>query len=194
MVIMNKYLINSCRHSLKYPPLKSNIKKFPETIVWFSDKNPHYYDFVAASTTSIPSKICKMYCSKYDRVAEDKVLPSLMIHMIKSVPQKQGLGTVMLNIAKKFSQQIGCEGRLTLKAVSQFTPDDLPHIFYRKYGFNTLDTKVNKKLDCFIAKNKKATKDDFQDIMMYYPPVKTEDKNQSKITKLSDYLKFKVLR
>lgn len=187
---MNKYLINSCQQTLKYPPLKPTIKKIPDTIVWFSDKNPHYYDFVAVSTTSNPLNICKMYCSKYDRVTEDRVLPSLMIHMIKSTPMKQGLGTVMLNIAKKFSKQIGCEGRLDLKAVSQFTPDELPHIFYRKYGFNTTDNQINKKLDSFIAKNKKATKDDFQDMMMYYPPVKAEDKTQSKIKKLSDYVKI----
>ena len=53
-----------------------------------------------------------------------------------------------------------------------YSPRRIPHIFYRKYGMNTNDANVNKRLDKFIAKGKTADYYDFSDINMYYPPIK----------------------
>lgn len=78
-------------------------------------------------------------------------------------------GTRLLNFAKNLSKQIGCNGYVFLKSDISFTPNRIPHLFYRKNGFSTLNQKTDEKLDAFIKTGKNATLRDFSSMNMFFP-------------------------
>lgn len=105
---------------------------------------------------------------------EHKFVPSLYVDILMSLSKGKGFGTQLMNYAKILSKKLGCEGNIHLIACSEYAPKKAPHIFYKKYGMNTGDYFTDKKIDNFIMHNKNATKRDLPNIVMYYPPVKTE--------------------
>lgn len=94
---------------------------------------------------------------------------TLAIDFIGSNERHKGLGSSMIEFAKNYSKKKGCNGYLVLRADSSIDKHQVPHIFYRKQGFTTLDKKTDNKLDMFIKNDKKATSFDFMTQMMYYP-------------------------
>ena len=105
---------------------------------------------------------------------DQMIVPSLYVDVIKSFYKNKGYGTQLMNYAKKLSDKLGCEGNIHLIASSEFDPKRAPHMFYRKFGMNTGNYLIDSKIDKFIRKNKKATREDFPSIEMYYPPVKSD--------------------
>ena len=91
----------------------------------------------------------------------------------------------MLDFAKKIAEKSGCNGSVVLKADESFSPQKIPHLFYRKNGFTTLDKKIDQKMDTFIKKGKTATYKDFPSLVMYY------FKNSNIEHKLTFFEKFK---
>ena len=58
--------------NLKYPPIKYNLKKIPEILVYYSRKTPYYHDFVMGKTSK-PYATCRMYCKPtYLNIENDK--------------------------------------------------------------------------------------------------------------------------
>lgn len=96
--------------------------------------------------------------------------PVLAIDFLEVKQEGEGIGTKILKFAEEYSKQIGCNGYLILKADGSYMPQKIPHLFYRKFGFSTLDERTDKKLDKFIAINKNATIKDFPCLLMHYPP------------------------
>ena len=94
----------------------------------------------------------------------------LAIDFLEVTTKNEGLGTKILKFAEDYSKQVGCDGYLTIKADGSFMPERIPHIFYRKYGFTTLDKYNDMKLDKFIKKGCNATTKDFPCMLMHYPP------------------------
>ena len=94
----------------------------------------------------------------------------LAIDFIEVTPKNNGIGTKILKFAKEYSKQCGCNGYLTLKADSSFSPKRIPHLFYRKFGFSTFDKKNDIHLDDFIRNGNYATSKDFPSLLMHYPP------------------------
>ena len=84
--------------------------------------------------------------------------------------RNKGTGTKILKFAEDLSRQMGCKGYMTLKADGSYTPNSVPHIFYRKFGFSAFDKKTDKKFDKFIRQNRQATWRDFPNLLMHYPP------------------------
>ena len=82
----------------------------------------------------------------------------------------------MINFAKNYSKQVGCNGYIILKATSIKNESYSPCIFYRKENFSTLDKKIDKKLDYFIKKKLFATQKDFPSMLMFYPPKEKTNK------------------
>lgn len=154
-------------NNLKYPPIKQT--PLPEVLIWHCKKFPKYHDFIMF-TTKGQFYYSKMVCTKSNYVINEQPKPSLFIYFLKSSPNKKGLGTKMLNFATKLSSRIGCEGRFHLYADPSLTPQQVPHIFYRKFGMTTNEPKTDKKLDLFIKKNKAATYKDFQKEFMFFNP------------------------
>ena len=171
--------------NLKYPPIKYNLKKIPEILVYYSRKTPDYHDFVMGKTSK-PYATCRMYCKPTYLNIENDTFPSVFVHLIASKPKRQGLGFKMLDVVKKFSEKQGCDGRFHLFADVTFSPDEVSHLFYRKYGMTTGDKKLDAKLDKFIKKGQTLTYKDINSMLMYYPPFPTIKKE-----KLSLWEKFK---
>ncbi|MBP3821394.1 GNAT family N-acetyltransferase [bacterium] len=94
----------------------------------------------------------------------------LAIDFLEVSSKNKGIGTKILKFAEEYSKHIGCNGFLIVKADGSFTPQRIPHIFYRKFGFSTFDKRTDIKLDKFIKENRSATKKDFPCLIMHYPP------------------------
>ena len=113
------------------------------------------------------------------------------INFIASFPTGNGYGQIMLDFAKNFAKRNGSNGHLALKADPSFLPQKIPHLFYRKNGFTTLDKKLDKKMDSFLKKGKIATYKDFPCLVMYYPDPKIVNKPKDKypfFTKIKNFL------
>ncbi len=147
---------------IKYP------KKLPEVLFY---KRPSKYkqEFVAFSTKGDKNwgeLILSIINWQY---REDYAGKTLGIDFIESNQKHKGLGKAMLNFAKFYSKKNGCNGYILLSADSTLNPEEIPHLFYRKFGFESYNKKNNKKMDRFIKEGKKATKKDFSTMLMYYP-------------------------
>lgn len=165
---------------LKYPPLKCNLpKKIPEKLI-IHDKweyfNSYIDQFRMFSTKKEDfGKLAVMRCFP-EMIKRDLLvdIPSLYVQFLSSNCSGSGFGTAMLDFAKNYSKKIGCGGRFHLSADVAFMPNRVPHIFYRKYGMNTGIPKIDFKLDKFVKLGKNATYKDFNNIEMYYPPIKSK--------------------
>lgn len=94
----------------------------------------------------------------------------LAIDFLEVSDKNKGVGTKILKFAKNCSEKMGCNGYMVLKSDSSYTPEKIPHLFYRKFGFSTFDKKTDKKLDKFINSKQNATSKDFPCLIMHYPP------------------------
>ena len=185
------FCINICMNNLplKYPPLSSVIKKtaIPEKLIYHIKTRYDYFivpidKFIMFSTKKGSRKTARMICFPQMIKRDEKQVPSLYIW--KLFAPGDGFGTAMLDFAKTYSRQIGCGGNFHLQASGCYMPQRVPHIFYRKYGMNTVDPYINKKLDLFISKGKKATYKDFDEICMYYPPLDEKRKSGGLFSKI----------
>ena len=163
--------------SLKYPPIKHvQFKNVPEKLIYhsytgfFSCKIDKFTMF-STKKTELNNR-CMMICFPESIFREGKLVKSLYVQNLISNCSGSGFGTAMLDFAKKYSEKVGCKGRFHLFASSSYTPKRSPHVFYKRYGLNSGDFLVDKKLDRFIKKGKNSTYLDFKDMEMYYPPIK----------------------
>lgn len=161
---------------LKFPPLKYNSPaKLPEKLIYRAQTS--YFkneidQFIMFSTKKGSNERAIMRCfpQLISRDGKNNV-PSLYVWFLTSNCSGKGFGTAMLDFAINYSKKIGCKGNLHLTSDVSFTPNRIPHIFYRKFGMSTKKASMDKKLDSFIAKNKNATYKDFDTVEMFYPPI-----------------------
>ena len=162
---------------LKYPPIKYSI---PTHVFYHQGVSRHeitgeLIDHFIAFSTKKKDRGAKAFlqcmASTVDRDGMTDV-PSVYVKNLISLPSGMGLGTSCLDFAQVYSKKKGCNGYLHLLASASYTPNRIPHIFYRKYGMNTNCATTNKDLDKLIAKGKIANYRDFSNIDMYYPPIK----------------------
>ena len=168
--------------NLKYPPLKP--KQLPEKLIWhgINEYDIHEFHMFTTKSQKPMTALMKCYETRYDTPK------NLLITLLISYNRNKGLGSEMLKFAENFSKKVGCEGRLKLKASGLYTPNRVPHTFYRKYGFTTDNSKIDKKLDKFIKNNKDATQLDFQEMLcMYYRPQQKVNKLQSLWGKIKNF-------
>lgn len=118
-----------------------------------------------------------MRCRPSVVIKGDGVVKSLYISDLHSSSQGCGIGTALLDFAQNLSRENGCGGNFHLVASGCYAPDRVPHLFYRKYGMNTGDKQIDNKIDRFIKTGKKATRLDFDEVKMFYPPVEYPKKN-----------------
>lgn len=162
---------------LLYPPVKYTIhKKLPECL--FLHQYTDYANARVDKFTLIPTNkkhfgkwvIMKCFPEYIERDGKNNI-PSLYIWRLISNCSGNGFGTQMLNFARNYSKRLGCNGYLHLSADGCYTPNRIPHIFYRKYGMSTQSTYIDKRIDKFIKKGKNATYRDFNTMDMFYPPI-----------------------
>ena len=177
---------------MKLSPLKSNIpKSIPDKLIYLRRPNtlmhPTQQEFVMFSTKG-DLNTGLMICHKTNmQLRDDYNGSSLAIDFITTKEQNKGMGRSLIEFAKKYSQRIGCNGFVHLRASCGFTPNRIPHTFYRKCGFSTLNKKDDALLDKFIKKNKNATFKDFPATLMFYPAVEYK---KTFFEKLLDFFKF----
>ena len=153
---------------------KSALKTMPEYLFYlnkvYGDMRPPLYNYYAVSTKS-GRKAGQISLFKTNlRHRPDYSGPSLGIGFISATPMQKGVGTVMMNFAKNISKKWGCNGYICLSADVGESPNAVPHLFYRKNGFTTLNREVDRKMDKFINKGKVATYKDFRNELMLFPP------------------------
>jgi len=128
---------------LKFPPLKYNL---PDKLIYHSQVYKHGYKFEKFnifSTNPNCQNRGEMYCFKEHILRPDKqdFVPSLYIDFLFSTKSGEGFGTSLLNFAKKYSKEIGCNGRFHLMASSGLLPQKVPHVFYKKCFENDKDLR-----------------------------------------------------
>lgn len=144
----------------------------------------HIFDFYSDTKKN---KLGTLVCHK----SELQIRPNhndnvLAIDFIEVTNKNQGFGTKILKFAEEYSKQIGCKGFMTLKADGSYTPEKIPHVFYRKFGFSTLEKSTDKKLDIFIKQKLNATTNDFPCLLMHFP---IPDKEPSGLKRILSLLK-----
>ena len=169
-------MIEKIGQGLKYPPLKRDVnRKLPEYLFWEHKDRFGNWD-ISLFSTKDPSKHSQASLLESTQTIDGKPTPYILVLMLLSKPRKQGLGTKMLDYIQNFSKRNGCEGRFYLSADAQFTKNEAPHIFYRKYGMSTGYIEDDKKIDMFISEGKNGTIEDFPHQVMYYPPIPPQEK------------------
>ena len=126
----------------------------------------HIFTFFSDTRENMGTLVCH---KSEMQLRPDYNNPVLAIDFLEVTDKNKGDGTKILKFAEEFSREIGCNGFMTLKSDVSYTPEKIPHIFYRKFGFSTLDKHTDKQLDKFIRHNSFATKKDFPCLLMHYP-------------------------
>lgn len=107
---------------------------------------------------------------------EDKYL--WIVHLFAKTREK-GIGKSLVDFAKLISKKTGYEGRVGLHASGCYTPNRVPHTFYKKMGFRACNNDMNKKLDEYNRKKKAGNWKEFPMTVMLYKP--ELEKEQSKL-------------
>ncbi len=108
------------------------------------------------------------------------------IEKLKVTEPRQGYGKELIKYAKLESKKYNCQGRVFLSATTKYDHKNPSHIFYRKMGFETASSRINKAFDRCISENKKPKWYHTNDMFMYIP---IENKKQS-IPELSGLFSF----
>lgn len=173
----------------KYP------KKIPEILYYHKTQGTrqknNLYNMLSTKTGEKHGFL--VTCIKNNSIKDYYEGNHLFIGFIIASPMGNGFGEKLLNFAKQLSKKNECNGHIQLWADGSFTPNSVPHLFYRKNGFSTLDKKQDELMDKFIRWGKPATYKDFPNMKMYYPaPEKypeVENKTPSTWTRIKNFVK-----
>ena len=157
------------------------ITKLPDKLIFLRNVNtvmhPAQKEFVIFSPkTKNLAGIMRCHESCLDLRPDYKGM-SLAVDFIETYTKNRGYGKALIEFAKRYSKETGCGGYVFLKAVHTFSPMKVPHLFYRKLGFTTLDSETDKLMDKFIKQNKTASAGDFSPMLMFYPKPETQEKD-----------------
>lgn len=134
--------------------------KLPKLLIY----NPHGTNIYRMINTG--NGKCAGTMTAYPAINRDIHIKELLIYN----ERRQGCGTAFLNFAKNLSKSQGYKGRVSVVAgTTPYDPHNPPHIFYRKAGFTTDDSKMLKKIDKCIRKGKQLDYRTTPSILMYYP-------------------------
>ncbi len=156
---------------MQYPPLKYP-KQLPPVLIYNPPGTPTY----KMITTFMPRAVGDMAAFP---VQQDKQ-KFLWIDYFIIIQRRFGFGEKFLKFAKNLSKELGCDGKIRLKAQTTiYDPINPPHKFYRKEGFGSDNTRMLRKIDRAIESNKQLDYRNTPAIEMYYP----DDKKQGLLQK-----------
>ena len=122
----------------------------------------------------------------YPQVAPYK---SFEIDYLKSNVRDKGNGTKFITLAKNESKALDCKGRVHLIASRVYDYDRPPHVFYKKMGFVSNSSKMNKYLDKCIKFGMNVSQSKSSPLCMYLPYTPIEAPKVSTLGKLFKLLK-----
>ncbi|MCR5265548.1 MAG: GNAT family N-acetyltransferase [Cyanobacteria bacterium RUI128] len=97
---------------------------------------------------------------------KDLVIESLNI--VKN-ERRKGYGTKFLDFAKNLSRRLGYDGDMRLMAAATAGGESVPpHVFYRKYGFDSNNKAVLERIDNSIKTGEKLDIESAPPVYMYY--------------------------
>ncbi len=100
---------------------------------------------------------------------EGNTEPSLKIVKLIAHKREQGIGSKLIKIAIRISEQMGMKGRVHVLSSDIYDKERPPHIFYRKNKFNSKSKNLLKIIDNMIINGKQKTLK-FHSIRMFYDP------------------------
>lgn len=172
-------------NNLYYVPPK--IKKLPKFLIYECPvKTPQNSNISVLFSPSDKNVYGEIEYAKSRVLHKSKYSDAFLVEYLQAVPENNGVGRTLLNYIKDKSIEQGMGGKFFLSAVSITKSDDVPHIFYRKFGMTTGNNDIDKKIDKFVKEKKKATSSDFQSMVFFYSP-ETVEKQKSLLTRLSKF-------
>lgn len=114
---------------------------------------------------------------------------SFEIDYLKSNVRDKGNGTKFITLAKNESKALDCKGRVHLIASRVYDYDRPPHVFYKKMGFVSNSSKMNKYLDKCIKFGMNVSQSKSSPLCMYLPYTPIEAPKVSTLGKLFKLLK-----
>ena len=114
---------------------------------------------------------------------------SFEIDYLKSNVRDKGNGSKFITLAKNESKALGCKGRVHLIASRAYDYDRPPHVFYKKMGFVSNSSKMNKYLDKCIKFGLNVGQSKSNSLKMYLPYTPTETPKVSTFGKLFKFFK-----
>lgn len=171
-------------------PLKNRNKNIPDTFIYKSirlddEKQPYRHYTAFNKNGKIIGTIDGEMHTIHPSVGSPffpglKSFKSFYVYYLES--HQHNFGSKLLDFVQNVSRENGGGGRFHLIATSDFNPQKPAHIFYRKYGMDSLYDLTIKNIDRCIKGEIPVSKLELEleDIPMYYIPKKINKQPASK--------------
>ena len=173
-----------------FGPINYNNKKIPEILFYKtlrsnSEYGKPYEHYVAFNkkgkiTGIIDGTIETIHPSVGPQFfPELKDVKSFYVYYLRS--HEHNFGNNLLDFVQKISKKNGGKGRFHLIASDCYNAKKPPHIFYRKYGMDSLYTEITREIDKHIKGKIKLEDMNLIDIPMYFIPKEPKQKTNNTI-------------
>lgn len=100
------------------------------------------------------------------------------INYLNITPQerRKGYGNKFIKFAQAESRKNNCKGRVFACASTMYDPKHPSHIFYKKLGFTSVKTNINKAIDKAIKTGQELNAKYSKDLLMYLPVKKQQSR------------------
>lgn len=174
-----------------FGPIKNNNRNLPDALIYKTirknEKTHQPYDHYTVFNKN--GKIIGIIDGKMETIhplVGDPFFPgfkkfkSFYIYYLRS--KEHNFGNKLLDFVQIISKKNGGEGRFHLIASDCYNTKKPSHIFYRKYGMNSLYTEIIENIDKHIKGKLPLEELDTIDIPMYFLPKEiNKTKNNNKI-------------
>ena len=164
---------------LKFPPYKH--PKIGQHIAIIKRRGEHVKQFLLYDRTK-NDIVGQMYCIELNKSQFNNDF-IYRVNYLFSYVHNQGIGRILVNLAKKDSLRGQANGQVKLIATDEYDKQNPPYLFYKRMGFKAVDESINSYLDKCL-KNKSTTNPNIINgcyEMVYNPP--------RKITQATKYIK-----
>lgn len=119
---------------------------------------------------------------------------SFYISKINIDEKRRGHGSAFIKIARAESKRENCQGRVHLLASRIFSPNNPPHLFYRKKKFVSESPYLNSVMDFYISIKEPLPIEYADNIAMYLPLEVSKNRLNFKISKIFNFIKEKFAK
>lgn len=171
-------------------PINYNNKKIPETLFYKTLRSDEEYGkpfehYIAFNKKGKITGIIDGAMETIHPLVGSPFFPgfkkfkSFYVYYLRS--HEHNFGNNLLDFVQKISKQNGGKGRFHLIASDCYNPQKPPHIFYRKYGMDSLYTEIIRDIDKYIKGKIKLEDLDLIDTPMYFIPKESKPKPNNNI-------------
>lgn len=182
-----------------FGPIKNNNRKLPEFLIYktirkYDKTNQTYEHYTAFNKNGKVIGIIDGNMETIHPIIGDPFFPgfkkmkSFYIYYLRS--KEHNFGNKLLDFVQIISKKNGGEGKFHLIASDRYNIKKPPHIFYRKYGMNSLYTEIIRDIDRYIKGKINLEDMELIDIPMYFIPkdIKKQKNNPKILPKIINKL------